>query len=203
MKPILFSTPMVQANEAGIKTETRRVITDLRKLYGLLDSMEDIIELAKPKYLAGDVLWVRETWMPETEDGIPTGAYIYKAIDHPEPDGDRPLKWRPSIHMPREAARTFLRVRDVWAEQVQEITQEGALHEGIQLYDGWETPEYKRACAAAYAAGTKPPLGMSPRERYKHLWDKLNKERGYGWDKNPWVWVYKYTKISKEEAEAA
>ena len=82
-------------------------------------------------YKPGDVMYVRETWMPETENGIPTGAYIYKATDRPEPDGNAPLVWRPSIHMPKEASRISLAVKRCWIEQVTSIIEEHARMEGF------------------------------------------------------------------------
>lgn len=83
-------------------------------------------------YEAGDILWVRETWTL-----VPDGSYVYKAsVECP---GAWSGTWRPSIHMPKEAARIFLKVTDVHAERLQEITAEGALDEGTNV----EFPEPK------------------------------------------------------------
>ncbi len=233
MKPILFSTPMVEAILDSCKSMTRRVITDLPEGVYRTDTDNSLTWGAyygrttdeyhatcckeiKPKYLPGDVLWVRETFClgkvecgenPDGSDGWyiepdEDGGIIPKqwAISHNIGVDD--IKWKPSIFMPKEFARIFLRVKRVWAERVQDITQAGAIDEGALLYDGWETPEYQRACTAAYADGTKPPLGFSPRERFEHLWNKLNKARGFGWDKNPWVWVYEFERIERPEEMA-
>lgn len=170
IKPILFSTDMVSAILDGRKTMTRRPVTGNRgkdymnapsrtnlfskieKVYGTWmglsrEGIPFINDPIKQPYKVGDVCWVRETWMPETEQGIPTGSYIYKATDKPEPDGDKPLKWRPSIHMPKEAARIFLRVTDVRVERVQDISAEDVAAEGLPSHiipPGHE--HYKNVC---------------------------------------------------------
>lgn len=189
-KPIIFSTEMVRAIIEGRKTQTRRVIKGygniwyIGKLLGdwslsqppyMEDGMlhwglqVDVDErrtfFIKPPYQPGDVLWVRETWAPETKQGVPTGGYVYRASDSPEPDEDVLLKWKPSIFMPREAARIFLKVTNVRVERLQEITEEDALREG-----------------------------MLARDHFPGYWDKLNAKRGYGWYKNPWVWVIEFDK---------
>lgn len=189
MKPILFSAPMVRAILNDNKTMTRRVITNVNfQLWVNAGFTDEFIKapenglLGKAPIKAGYILWVRETWMPETEQGIHTGGYIYRATDNPVPDGDRKLKWRPSIFMPREAARIFLRVTEVRAERIQDITEEDAIREGVM---GWID---------------KIIGGMTGKTRFQRLWDKLNAARGYGWDKNPWVWVYTFERITPEEA---
>jgi len=203
MKPILFSTPMVQAILAGRKTMTRRVIKQsavdnflIGAMGILVGSYREGMAEAYPAvddapYSAGDVLWVRETWMPETEQGIHTGGYIYKASDRPEQDGSTPLKWRPSIFMPKEAARIFLRVTDVRAERLQDITPYDAWLEGCRIGNSISREEHI------------PELQQMCRDvAFHQLWDHLNAARGYGWDKNPWVWVYTFERITREEAMA-
>lgn len=79
--------------------------------------------------------------------------------------------------MPKEIARIFLRVTDVRVERVQDITEQDAEREGVKSYD---------------------PM-FSSKEEFAVLWDSLNAKRGYGWDKNPWVWVYTFERIEKPE----
>lgn len=92
------------------------------------------------------------------------------------------MPWRPSIHMPKEAARIFLRVKDVRIERLNDMQEDDAIAEGF------------------------PDRGVdadSPLERFSVLWDKTIKReqiREYGWYANPWVWVIEFEKISKEEA---
>ena len=192
MKPILFSTPMVRAILDDRKTMTRRVINrrepNRDKLYKMVDTLNgkpffgagfykdsDVFMFEgktltdavyyKARYRPGDIIWVRETWDKNDGEEI-----------HYRADEDRPYyKWRPSIFMPREAARLFLRVTDVRAERLQEITEADALAEGVEPIYGNDFASEKRH-VPAFAA----------------LWDALNAKRGYGWDTNPWVWVYTF-----------
>jgi hypothetical protein len=92
--------------------------------------------------------------------------------------------------MPREAARIFLRVKTVRVERLQDITPKDAWDEGCRIGNSfpWEEhiPELQQQCRDIL---------------FIQLWDSLNAKRGYGWDANPWVWVYEFEKISKEEAK--
>ncbi len=141
-------------------------------------------------YKPGDILWVRETWMLETEQGIPTGGYIYLATDRPEPDEDGPLKWTPSIYMIRAAARLFLRVTSVRVERLNDISPEDCIAEGMTTAISHRIlnnvhAEFK--CSGQDAIAT-----------YAALWDELNAKRdagAYAWDKNPWVWAYTFERI--------
>src|SRR5690554_1117458 len=134
MKPILFNTEMVKAIMDGRKTQTRRIvkpqlhqkvikICEVDPLgymsYQVDDRYLDGWRSAKASYCKGDILWVRETW------GKKDGHYFYKAGHELLVDGE-PLinRWHPSIHMPREAARIFLRVTNVRVERLHEITEE-------------------------------------------------------------------------------
>jgi len=188
MKPIIFSTPMVQAILEGRKTMTRRVVKPQPKVCKEVSSIKrhsnpacknwlaetnnggtiGIVNI-KSKYEPGDILWVRETW---NQDPI---SYLYKA------DYGLIYKyqtWKPSIYMPRAAARIFLRVTDVRVERLQDISEADALNEGC---DG-------------EIAGT---ISIKPIEEYKALWDSINGKRGgaYKWDSNPWVWVIEFERV--------
>ncbi len=142
-KPILFNTEMVRKILAGEKTVTRRVIRFPEGLtgghqVGEAGNPENPIGLMwacgikRSRYQPGDILYVRETWARPSLNEINVGAdpekYLYKA--------DSPLqpcawsKWRPSIHMPKKAARILLRAIDVRAERLQDITEEQAKAEG-------------------------------------------------------------------------
>lgn len=183
MKPILFSAEMVRAIQDLRKTQTRRVIKD-KDITNWFDIDVDGKPIAyidqetgdsyppthRAKYQPGDILWVRETW------GVPislAGDIIYKAdfVDRKAPlaDGE---KWRPSIFMPRAAARIFLLVKAVKGERLQDITDADILAEGFEC-----------------------------REDFIVLWNILNEKRGHGWNKNDWVYAYTFEKISKEEAK--
>lgn len=200
MKPILFSTEMVKAILDGRKTQTRRIVKpqptpsmdwvgrlidttcrENRKNVGKLhwsDKKEHIF--AKDYCQVGDILWVRETWqfMP---DGDKKFRVCYAADgefkDCKRPENWNPYlynyeRWRPSIHMPFEAARIFLKVTDVRVEKLNCITEEDAIKEGVISGQG-----QKRWTA---------------RSAFMDLWDSINFKRGYGWDSNPWVWVISF-----------
>ena len=126
IRPLLFNTEMVKAILNGKKTETRRPAGQ------------------RPLCRPGDTLWVRETWgwIPCEEcslhDGwCPTlpaiykhesGCFTHKANCYIE----EATRWRPSIHMPKEAARIFLQVLHVDREEnASAITEDGAAKESF------------------------------------------------------------------------
>mgnify|MGYP001370117301 CR=1 FL=1 len=223
MKPILFSAEMVRAIQDLRKTQTRRIVkpqpsSGIRKSVFVKSGLEDGHgREIKPRYQPGDILWVRETWL-KADDG-----YCYK-VDIEVPSESEDLrkaygyKWRPSIFMPREAARIFLRVKYVRVERLQEITTEDICKEGVWIEpppivkNGVQIPpdfekrteaqkdEYFKDAARATYIGQCKHISALHRE-WEKLWDNLNAKRGYGWDVNPWVWVYEFEKINKEEAE--
>lgn len=193
MKPILFNTVMVQAILDRKKTVTRRVIKGLPqdakrigwdmdtgniKSYGEAMFQSNCIMITKKcKYLIGDILYVRETWQKS-----PAGTYLYKTDNNGNLSNGHVYKWKPSIHMPKEAARIFLRVTDVKIERLQDITLSDVLKEGLEIEKYVSTPLMKK---------------------FSNLWDTtVNKKEinQYGWDANPYVWVYEFEVISKEEA---
>ncbi len=207
-KPILFSTEMVRAILDGRKTQTRRVIagtpdntyrmdTDDGKewfaYYGVGGEgwLADLSIPVKPRYRTGDALWVRETWCNINRPGIAPDYYYLADARNCEDYDPSEWKWRPSIFMPKEACRLFLRVTGVHAERVQDITEEDAGSEGVSWTD-----------EACYNNGWHPTMsdpdsGGQPilQEGFHALWDSINAKRGYGWDKNPWVWVYTFERI--------
>lgn len=198
IKPILFNTEMVRAILEGRKTVTRRVIKPQPKspVVCSLGVWQETIPYANgvrvfpPPYRPGDILYVRETWasVPDLFDEFP--QYIYRA-DYDENDlhlgaeNDQALtdfpacvKWRASIHMPKEAARIFLRVTDVRVERLQNITGDECPSEGVPLYSG---PAGAREACYRFC--------------FADIWDDTIKPsdlRDYGWSANPWVWVIKF-----------
>lgn len=177
-KPILFSTEMVRAILDGRKTMTRRVIKPQPiDPYFRGGSKNPCKELTCP-YQPEDILWVRETWQKLDHSialDVPEGvhAYVYKASENGElwERETENWKWRPSIYMPREAARIFLRVTGVRVERLQDISNEDVHKEGFA------------------------PWG-DKYLRFADFWDHLNAKRGYGWDVNPWVWVVEFERIA-------
>ena len=140
----------------------------------------------------GDVLWVRETWSTTDKCGLypnwpSTGIhYMYKA-DDPTCDSAKEARWYPSIHMPKEAARIFLQVKGVRAEQLQEITSYDCIHEGVSK-------------AVLFTLGEEFTKGI-----FAAIWESTLKKADlpkYGWDANPWVWVIQFERCEMPERKA-
>lgn len=149
MKPILFNTEMVRALLDGRKVMTRRVVNytvndvyDFACVNGMWHETYDpekppqklvdrfVDDIAIPPYHTGDILYVRETWQYMgcvSDDSQIADQIVYRA----DWKGNEPLAWRPSIHMPKEAARLFLRVTGVRAQQLKEVTEADARAEGF------------------------------------------------------------------------
>ena len=196
IKPILFNTEMVRAILDGRKECTRRLPRkQIEEKY--LEYEEWVCAVAPPgstwlsekefyekypPYQLGDILYVRETWcgLPVNEAGHFRGhpIYYYKADGDLRPEGWRGA-WRPSIHMPKEAARIWLKVTDVRVERLQDMTDDDAEAEGCFDY-------------------TSTALG------FPDVWDstikKSDRDR-YGWNANPWVWVIEFEQCEKPKEE--
>lgn len=217
-KPILFNTEMVQAILEGRKTVTRRVIKSPCEVH----DNEGLIWVTKPRnypdeycrfvpydpYKIGDILYVRETFCENR------GKYYYLAdskcggkrgeLDCPTnierhatcelcEDYEAWIRWRPSLHMPKEAARIFLKVTDVRVERLQDITEEQAIKEGVKDPYDYQEPwfydrpsmqklEYSRAAFAGLWFSTIP----------KYYEDYMT------WEGNPWVWVIEFERVVAE-----
>ena len=186
MKPILFSADMVRAILDGRKTVTRRdpfqTPPDYDALKGhyrdskgrlcaLFQCRKDpTTEAVYARYDRGDILWVRETWTP-----VPDGSYIYKAsVECPDAWNGT---WRPSIHMPKEAARIFLQVKEVRAERLQDIRHDPP------------GPKNQVVCE-----------GLHYLSDFIAVWERTIKPADrpiYGWEANPWVWVISFEWINR------
>lgn len=171
--PIIFSTDMVQAILQGRKTQTRRIFKDHPRLASDVSKIDlkqwfsdfpDLIMSYCPYGKPGDILWVRESFFEYSKN-----EYEYKANFTNEP-----IKWKPSIHMPRKAARIFFEVINIRVEKVQDISIDDCIQEGSPFIKS-ENYHY---------------------QWYKNLWCKINGKAS--WDKNPWVWVIEFKlKINK------
>lgn len=208
-KPILFSTPMVQAILEGRKTQTRRIVKyplkskDAQVSIGYDNTPP--IPYWSPIQI-GDILWVREAWdyYETSEECIDENtieyhiAFAYKAlntlpkindiqwakvsedkywkaqekIDYEE--NHNSSGWKPSIHMPREAARIFLEVVSVRAERLQDISERDAFAEGATWSD---------------------TLGKASLKAFQSIWKDIHGEKS--WEENPFVWVYEFKRIEK------
>ena len=216
MKPILFNTDMVRAILDGRKTVTRRVIKgqDKNTMYagsclfgaGLFDNKthQRVIE---PPYKVGDVLYVRETWRELIRPiGVPK-EYDYKA------DKDKSVaclfRWKPSIHMPKEAARIFLKVTSIKADQLRDMELEDFLKEGIYINRSGVVPtgSNNMLTGSERQAAVDCRCEALAREKFKDLWNSTagkpySPERyANSWIGNPYVWVIEFEVITAEQAQ--
>ena len=226
--PILFNTEMVRAILDGRKSCTRRLVkffsgenprwTGYIKDGLMLYNGKNEPCIRKAPYQPGDILYVRETWTEECGkyyyradydsdylDPCETlsGGYPASCRNHPGCDGcmatSTRIHWHPSIHMPKEAARIWLRVTDVRVERLQEITEEQACMEGTDPWDevcyennGWN-PTF-----------SDPDSGGAPNmvDGFHKLWNSTIKKSDldrYGWDANPYVFVIEFERCEKPE----
>lgn len=224
VKPILFNTGMVRALLDGRKTVTRRVVKPQHLC--VLDSQYHqehpetpdkvlLEKLCQPPYQPDDILYVRETWQEKRG-----GGYLYK-VDTVNsfdlfvtPDGRvvSEIPWRPSIHMPKEAARIFLRVTDVRVERLLDpfFTNKAAIfvlqNEGIDIGEHCRQciNHYGSPCCIDHEEDDECGILDDIRGDFSERWDAAIKPADralYGWAANPWVWVIEFKRISKEEAQ--
>lgn len=172
---------------------------------------------AKCKYgKPGDMLWVREKWT--RYDNAYQGGYGYCHGEEPPPwppyaevNGRRMsvdffqqypkanLKWRPSIHMPKTAARIFLLNQKIWVEALHDISEEDALKEGVLFYDDeiLKSRRFKDYFSDASEYGHPDhdyPTVSTAKESFASLWKSINGEES--WNQNPWVWVIEFKLIA-------
>ena len=208
IKPILFNTEMVRAILGGRKSCTRRIVKGFipnNAVWGYtaftpkgyISCRGTFADGYGEKFFKlpcklGDILYVRETWKK-----APNGYYYYE--DWQRNDIADVTKWKPSIHMPKEAARIWLKVTDVRVERLQEITEEQACMEGTNPWDeacyennGW------------HPTLSDPDSGGEPNmvDGFHKLWNSTIKKSDldrYGWEANPYVFVIEFVKIDKPE----
>lgn len=181
---------------------TRRTDSSFAGIYEYDENESMFDNPLEPPYQPGDILYVREAfaWQPcwdcgmDTEQGACTGhiyhsekkeygCYMYRASceDNEYPSVDT---WHPSIHMPKEATRIWLKVTDVRVERLQDMGKMDAVKEGIDT----------RLCINLKHALAK----------FKKLWNSTIKKSDlncYGWDVNPWVWVIEFERCEKPKGE--
>lgn len=201
IKPILFNTEMVRAILDGRKSCTRRVVKFPVNRYTNNVPLADKVVLQELRcdkanflekpffsfgmnlpYQPGDILYVRETFIQAAAH-----TFWYKADDKSWMSKD--LLWKPSIHMPKEAARIWLKVTDVRVERLQDMDWQDALYEGIDMCLGRDMK------TGEYIFPDENPL-----DDFIDLWDSTIKKSDldrYGWHANPWVWVIEFEQCEK------
>lgn len=229
IKPILFNTEMVRAILDGRKTCTRRICKDAneytvpdmefynadKRTYAVhnfadKEHMEQLSTVERTCPICpGDILYVRETvwqkigyYLDIDGDTKPSWYNEFKYVASDEkPETGWNYSWakRPSIHMPKEAARIWLKVTDVRVERLQEITEEQACVEGT---DPWDEACYENN--GWHPTFSDPDSGGDPNmiDGFHKLWNSTIKKSDldrYGWDANPWVWVIEFERCEKPE----
>lgn len=197
IKPILFNTDMVRAILDGRKSCTRRIYKDANE-YTVPDmefynadkrtyAVHNFVDKEHTEQLStaertcpictGDILYVRETWKE-----APKGYYYYE--DWQRNDIADITKWKPSIHMPKEAARIWLKVMNVRVERLQEISAESALAEGADKYIHTNGGLDENMTITSFIGIWNSTIKKSDLDRY-------------GWDANPYVWVISFERCEK------
>lgn len=218
MKPILFNTEMVRAILDGRKTVMREYIKHKICVYEengktyvndnryMFDFNLNAYIDSHAKYKKGDILYVKETFMEHhtfvIETTLPNPNILYKA-DYNELDAGMMAcgidQWKPPIHMPKEAARIFLRVTGVRFERLQDIRYHEVYREGIKSVDVCNSKCHSTLPCAIKQAGGECYVINAFKNLHNSTVEKSELDK-YGWDANPWVWVYEFEVISKEEA---
>lgn len=202
--PILFSPAMVRAIQQGRKTITRRVQGLEKVNYAPNDWKFIGWDIQKGSFGAWfehvitdqrlfckcpygqhyDKLWIRETFSRKN-DRIIYLADVCSKYDLP--DG---FKWKPSIHMPKDACRLFLLRTSTSVERLNNISEKDAVKEGIEVLAGEleDSPVFRNYLEDGIENG----YGY-PKNSFKSLWISINGEES--WNKNPWVWVINFVKL--------
>lgn len=219
-----MGTPMVISTKKDIKTQTRRLrgleyvnqLPDVWQPYsdpGIMGNGKygqlfqhkgsgNIVMCACPYGHPGDVLWVRESWSTCYNAATIEFDYKYKADHGLYIDDVRPVKWKPSIHMPRKAARIFLRITDIRVERLQDITDKDARAEGVEFQGFDQTIGSKNYLDGSWFVswGTLPefiPINQLARRSFETLWQSINGTDS--WAANPWVWVISFKRIESPD----
>lgn len=166
--PILMTGANVRLILDDLKTETRR-----------------IVKPGKARFETGQRLWVRETFHCVEKYG--TAGFFYRA-DWADEDGEPEWKWKPSIFMPRRASRLSLEITSVHTERLQEITEEGAIREGVKaVHSLFQRPGSNLLYAFAWTA-------------YRALWQEINGPDS--WAENPLVYVIGFKRVVESKVRA-
>lgn len=208
--PILYSAPMIRAKLAGTKTQTRRtaklniinespsdwqyVFEDDQHMF-FNTKQDDLMYIIKCPYgKSGDILWTRETWCHSLDV---EGEFYYRATDHEAEDYEGGFPWRPSIHMPKIAARIYDRVIKIRVERLQSITESDAITEGINPLLASQSQLAQHGRLYEHYTENRTGIfgtGLRPTASYKTLWESINGDGS--WKLNPWVWVIETESLS-------
>lgn len=203
--PILFSGEMVRAILENRKTQTRRVIKPQPAIRNVKQDCHRFCQrchecddfrccdntairdqgLEKCPYgTVGDRLWVRETFLKSGGKNN---------LDFIEYRADNPcavvVRWSNPMMMPRWASRITIEITNIRVEHVQDISEEDAIAEGMI------THHFESPTKGSIGYPNKIKVARFPVGQFAKLWNSINAKRGYGWDKNPWVWMITFKRI--------
>lgn len=198
VKPILFNTEMVRAILQGRKVVTRRVVkgsvpdgaewgtmrfTHQDRAFCHWEAGGELFGRDfKLPYRVGDTLYVREKWCNANKEGYEPGYHYFADTHNP-----KEWKWRPSIHMPKDAARIWLKVTDVRVERLQDVSGQGLIDEG-----------------AVPLVGLTKGMMRDKFHAFQRIWDSTIRKADidrYGWAANPWVWVVRFERCERPGRE--
>jgi hypothetical protein len=199
--PILYSTPMVQSLMKDLKTITRRTRgleqfnikpnawkfthrgDDLWSAKPINHSSYWEVEFKCPYGKKGDLLWVRETFCHDEE------FYYYKANFDTSDQCHLTGSWKPSIHMPKKACRTWLKITDIKIQRLKDISEEDAKAEGVEYgTDILGDHGYKCYLLNLF-------VFSKATTSFQTLWESINGSDS--WNLNPWVWVITFKRVEK------
>lgn len=203
-RPILYATQMVQAIIANRKTKTRRTkgleIVNVnpddwvlehnivsQEFFFFSKHEEDLMyDIKCPYGKVGDILWVREKFLFDDGEGV----YCYAASMDKSDVNWLKGSWKPSIHMPKAAARIWLEITDIKIERLKDISEEDAIAEGVlKVNDGFKNYMTKPKLISTLSCFDKAYYS------FLSLWESIN---GYeSSELNPWVWVITFKKVEK------
>ncbi len=184
--PILFSGAMVRAILEGRKTQTRRVVKPRSYIADVVNGIpyemteDDLQPIKCPYGEKGNLLWVRETWKKVNNDFIfKTNILPSEMLEacrvYPEKEKNN---WKPSIFMPRGACRIKLSVINVWAENLQDISDEDCIAEGIETDKEGVSYKLYGDHNISDILGRKAEYGTAY-ESYKTLWQSINGKKSW------------------------
>lgn len=194
-RPILFSTPMVEAILSGQKTMTRRILKVKGCKPFIPDNTWDIDTISKwnkdfnPYGKVGDILWVRETFSNGNIENKKHTGFRYKADDE-----SFNVKWKPSLFMPKDACRIFLEITEIRVERLQEISNEDCINEGIkrEIFP----PTGKQYFYFYPCKDLRDDSYLDcPKTSFYSLWKSINGQKN--WDDNPFVWVISFKRVER------
>jgi len=206
-RPILFTGEMVKARDAGIKTMTRRIIKPQPKvIVGDKNILSDVcrakLKINCPYGTVRDRLYIKEDYKYSIQNGDilvdyrdkynESGIRLFHISNLDQKTRDRLWAgkqnvWKSKLLMFKFMARRFDEITNIRVERVQDISEADAKAEGVYKYRD-------ENCYKIYTTTTS--FGASsPVFSFQSLWDSINKDRGYSWESNPWVWIIEFKAI--------